>query len=45
MLGMMVATIGVVVVLIKASFVNLLNYTINLGDLIMVCAIFVYGIF
>ena len=44
-LGMMVVTIGVLVVLVKASFVNLLNFTFNFGDLIMVCAIFVYGIF
>jgi drug/metabolite transporter (DMT)-like permease len=44
-LGMMVATIGVGVVLIKANFVNLLHLSFNLGDLIMVGAIFVYGIF
>ena len=44
-LGMMVATIGVLVVLVKASLANLLNFTFNFGDLIMVCAIFVYGIF
>ena len=45
MLGMIVATIGVVVVLIKANFVNMLNLSFNFGDLIMVVAIFVYGIF
>lgn len=45
MLGMMVATIGVGVVLIKANLVNLLHLSFNFGDLIMVGAIFVYGIF
>ena len=45
MLGMMVATIGVGVVLIKANVVNLLLLAFNFGDLIMVGAIFVYGIF
>mgnify|MGYP001262518474 CR=1 FL=1 len=45
MLGIMVTTIGVSVVLIKANFVNLLHLSFNLGDLIMVGAIFVYGIF
>jgi drug/metabolite transporter (DMT)-like permease len=45
MLGMMVTTIGVGVVLIKANLVNLLHLSFNFGDLIMVGAIFVYGIF
>ncbi len=45
MLGMMVASIGVVIVLLKASFVNLRNLTFNFGDLIMIGAIFVYCIF
>jgi hypothetical protein len=44
MLGMMVTTIGVGVVLIKANLVNLLHLSFNFGDLIMVGAIFVYGI-
>ena len=45
MLGMTIATIGVLVVLIKAELSNLLNLSFNLGDLIMVGAIFIYGIF
>ena len=45
MLGMMIATIGVTVVLTKANLSNLVNLTFNFGDLIMVCAIFIYGIF
>ena len=45
MLGMMVATIGVFVVLIKAELENLLNLTFNSGDLIMVIAIIIYGLF
>ena len=45
MLGMMVATIGVFIVLIKADLGNLLNLTFNSGDLIMVIAIIIYGLF
>ncbi len=44
-LGMMLATIGVFVVLIKANLTNLINLTFNYGDLIMVGAILLYGVF
>ncbi len=45
MLGMMTATIGITVILTKANLTNLINLTFNFGDLIMVAAILIYGIF
>ena len=45
MFGMMMATIGITVVLTRANLTNLINLTFNFGDLIMVGAILIYGIF
>ena len=45
LIGMMLATFGVFVVIIKGNLMNLVNLTFNFGDLIMVGAILSYGIF